>query len=233
MDKFCKLSTFLKLLKVVQKISTSSLAESINADNYLQFHWIQKFYKSFLHGRLFRRRSIDLKWQGKKEKTKKRKTRQKLWGKKWKSYQRFEKIASTYWKLVRITIGWPKKLGTDSSISECVLIKFNVKSGRVLESLTHWPGRGSGTLALCTGNQLELIALCSLKLPSNVSEISWSENAQTAEPLILFTGVVNVPYISWADTFPYCPDIRSVVDSKNLIQQKKQYIVEHKHHCWW
>lgn len=90
-------------------------------------------------------------------------------------------------------MGCPKKLLTDSSMSEWLLMKLSVKSGRVLESLAHCPGLGSGTLELCTGSQLEFKALCSLKLPSNVSAMSWSENAQTAEPLILFTGVVNVP----------------------------------------
>ena len=35
--------------------------------------------------------------------------------------------------------------GTDSSMSECDLIKLRVTSGRVCESLTHWPGLGSGT----------------------------------------------------------------------------------------
>ena len=35
--------------------------------------------------------------------------------------------------------------GTDSSISEWDLMKFNVTSGSVCESLTHCPGRGSGT----------------------------------------------------------------------------------------
>lgn len=96
-----------------------------------------------------------------------------------------------------------------------MLIKFKVKSGKVRESLTHCPGLGSGTLALCTGSQFELSALCSLKLPSKVSVMSWREKAHTAEPLMLFTGVVNVPYISWADKLPYCPDISSVVDSAN------------------
>lgn len=94
---------------------------------------------------------------------------------------------------MRITIGWPKKLGTDSSISECVLMKLSVRSGSVRESLVHWPGRGSGTFVSCTGSQLEFRALCSLKLPAKVSAMSCSENAHTAEPLMLFTGVVKVP----------------------------------------
>jgi len=51
----------------------------------------------------------------------------------------------TYWKLVRMTMGWWKNEGTDSSINECVLIKLRVRSGRVRESLTHCPGLGSGT----------------------------------------------------------------------------------------
>ena len=126
-------------------------------------------------------------------------------------------ICCTYWKLVRITIGWPKKLRTDSSIKECALMKFNVRSGRLRELLTHCPGRGSGTLALCTGSQFESKALCSLKLPSNVWAMSLRENAHTAEPLILFTGVVNVPYINWADSLPYWPAISSVVDSATTI----------------
>lgn len=82
-------------------------------------------------------------------------------------------------------------------------MKFRVKSGNERESLTHWPGLGAGTFALCTGSQFELMALCSLKLPLKVSVMSCKEKAQTAEPLILFTGVVNVPYISCADLFPY------------------------------
>lgn len=83
------------------------------------------------------------------------------------------------------------------------------------ESFTHCPGLGSGTFALCTGSQFEFRALCSLKFPSKVSAMSCREKAQTAEPLILLTGVVNVPYISCADTPPYWPDISSVVDSVN------------------
>lgn len=47
--------------------------------------------------------------------------------------------------LIRVKIGWPKNAGTVSSIRACVLIKLSVKSGRVLESLWHRPGRGSGT----------------------------------------------------------------------------------------
>lgn len=54
-------------------------------------------------------------------------------------------------------------------------MKFNVKSGRVRDSLWHDPGRGSGTFALFTGSQFEFIPVCSLKLPSNVSAISWNE----------------------------------------------------------
>lgn len=58
----------------------------------------------------------------------------------------------TYIVLVRIKIGWPKKAGTFSSISEWVLMKFNVRSGNVRESLWHEPGRGSGTCLIffCT-----------------------------------------------------------------------------------
>lgn len=41
-------------------------------------------------------------------------------------------------------MGIPKKAGTFSSIKECVLMKFKVKSGSVLESLWHEPGLGSG-----------------------------------------------------------------------------------------
>lgn len=43
------------------------------------------------------------------------------------------------------TIGSPKKDGTDSSIRGCALMKFNVWSGKLLESSRHDPGRGSGT----------------------------------------------------------------------------------------
>lgn len=99
----------------------------------------------------------------------------------------------TYWKLVLITMGCPKKLGTLSSINECALIKFKVKSGNVRLSLWHWPGLGSGTFWLNTGNQFEFRAACSLKLPSNVSVMSWRLKAQTALPDMLFGGVVNVP----------------------------------------
>lgn len=69
------------------------------------------------------------------------------------------------------------------------------------------------TLALLTGSQLELMALCSLKVPSNVSAMSCILNAHTALPDILFGGVVKVPYISWAFSPPYTPSINSVVDS--------------------
>lgn len=41
----------------------------------------------------------------------------------------------TYIVLVRTRIGCPKNAGTFSSISECVLMKFNVASGSVFESL--------------------------------------------------------------------------------------------------
>lgn len=51
----------------------------------------------------------------------------------------------TYWKLVRTKIGCRKNDGTDSSINAWVFMKFRVKSGSVRESLTHCPGRGSGT----------------------------------------------------------------------------------------
>lgn len=51
----------------------------------------------------------------------------------------------THWKLVLIKMGWPKKAGTASSMSGWVLMKFSVTSGKVLESIAHWPGRGSGT----------------------------------------------------------------------------------------
>lgn len=44
-----------------------------------------------------------------------------------------------------MTMGCLKNEGTDSSIRECVFIKLRVKSGNVRESLTHWPGLGSGT----------------------------------------------------------------------------------------
>lgn len=74
-------------------------------------------------------------------------------------------------------------------------MKLSVKSGSVLLSLWHCPGRGSGTLELCTGNQLELIAACSLKFPSKVSVMSCNEKAHTALPDMLFDGVVKVPYI--------------------------------------
>lgn len=57
-------------------------------------------------------------------------------------------IQGTYIVLVLTKIGWPKNAGTFSSISECVLMKFNVGSGSVRESLWQEPGRGSGT---CNG----------------------------------------------------------------------------------
>lgn len=120
----------------------------------------------------------------------------------------------SYWKLVLITIGTPKKLGTLSSISECVFIKLSVKSGNVLLSLWHCPGRGSGTLLPKTGNQLEFMAACSLKFPSKVSVMSWRLKAHTALPDMLFGGVVKVPYINWALVSPYLPSIKSEVDSK-------------------
>lgn len=72
-------------------------------------------------------------------------------------------------------------------------MKFNVRSGKVRLSLWHCPGLGSGTFELSTASQLELIEDCSLKLPSKVSVISWSENAHTALPEMLLGGVVNVP----------------------------------------
>jgi len=40
-------------------------------------------------------------------------------------------------------------------------MKLRVTSGNVRESLTHWPGRGSGTSLLFTGNQLAFIEACS------------------------------------------------------------------------
>lgn len=54
-------------------------------------------------------------------------------------------VVCTYIVLVLTKIGWPKNAGTFSSISECVLMKFNVGSGSVRESLWQEPGRGSGT----------------------------------------------------------------------------------------
>lgn len=92
-----------------------------------------------------------------------------------------------------MTIGCPKNEGTLSSISECVLMKLRVRSGRVRLSLWHWPGLGSGTFELCTGSQFAFSADCSLKLPSNVSVMSCKLNAHTALPAILFAGVVKVP----------------------------------------
>lgn len=92
-----------------------------------------------------------------------------------------------------MTIGSPKNEGTLSSIKECVLMKFKVRSGNVRLSLWHCPGRGSGTFEPSTANQLELMEACSLKLPSKVSVMSCKEKAQTALPEILFGGVVKVP----------------------------------------
>lgn len=79
---------------------------------------------------------------------------------------------------------------------ECVLMKLSVRSGRVRESFTHCPGLGSGTFELATGSQLEVGCSCSLKAPSKDSVISRREKAQTADPLMLFGGVVNTPYTS-------------------------------------
>ena len=54
-------------------------------------------------------------------------------------------MVATYWKLVLMSIGCPKNAGTASSINEWDFMKLRVMSGRVRESLTHWPGLGSGT----------------------------------------------------------------------------------------
>ena len=51
----------------------------------------------------------------------------------------------THWNDVEMSRGWPKKAGTASSMREWTLTKLTVTSGRVEESGTHWPGRGSGT----------------------------------------------------------------------------------------
>jgi hypothetical protein len=40
-------------------------------------------------------------------------------------------------------------------------MKLSVTSGRVRESLTHWPGLGSGTSLPLTGSQLAFIEFCS------------------------------------------------------------------------
>lgn len=97
----------------------------------------------------------------------------------------------TYWRLIRITRGNPKKEGTASSISAWDFTKLTVMSGRVLESFTHCPGLGSGTFRGGTGNQFEFIVSCSLKGPSKVSKIFCTVKAHTAEPLIELTGVEN------------------------------------------
>jgi hypothetical protein len=44
-----------------------------------------------------------------------------------------------------MTMGAPKNGDTDSSINECVLMKFRLASGRLLVSLLQLPGRGLGT----------------------------------------------------------------------------------------
>lgn len=54
----------------------------------------------------------------------------------------------TYWNPVRMMSGSFNMEGTDSSISECDLMKLRVTSGSVCESLTHWPGLGSGTFKI-------------------------------------------------------------------------------------
>jgi hypothetical protein len=74
----------------------------------------------------------------------------------------------TYWKLVRMTTGWWKNEGTDSSINECVLMKLRVRSGRVRESLTHCPGLGSGTYTTqnLVTHKRKLILKCGLFLIS-------------------------------------------------------------------
>ena len=59
----------------------------------------------------------------------------------------------TYLKLVRMTTGCLKKEATEPSISEWVLMKFRVRSGRLRESLAHCPGRGSGTCQSTSFNQ--------------------------------------------------------------------------------
>lgn len=85
-------------------------------------------------------------------------------------------------------------------------MKFNVKSGRVRESLWHEPGLGSGiyfrkkkllvlfdiffymflTFAELTGSQLEFIPICSLKFPSKVSAISCEIRYQKFQKYIQF-----------------------------------------------
>lgn len=56
-------------------------------------------------------------------------------GQKLACVQSIDSIHLTYIVLVLIKIGCPKNGGTLSSISECVLMKFSVASGRVRESL--------------------------------------------------------------------------------------------------
>lgn len=95
-------------------------------------------------------------------------------------------------------------------------MKLSVRSGSVLESLAHWPGLGSGTLDPGTGNQLEVMTFCSLNSPSNESSTSDRENAHTADPVMLLTGVVNTPYIMKCCLVPYTPCTKSVDDSAKI-----------------
>jgi len=57
----------------------------------------------------------------------------------------FIPVTDTYSTAVVMRIGCLKNDGTASSMRECVLMKFRVRSGNVLESFTHCPGLGSGT----------------------------------------------------------------------------------------
>lgn len=46
-------------------------------------------------------------------------------------------------------------------------MKFRTESGRLAVSLTHVPGRGSGTFEFNTGSQAEFDVACSLNFAGN------------------------------------------------------------------
>lgn len=114
-----------------------------------------------------------------------------------------ELIWNTYIVLVRIRIGWPKNAGTFSSISEWVLIKFNVTSGNVRESLWHEPGRGSGIYGgrrwrINKKNSFILTQLLYVKVFRAASTISATNSMQS----LAFT---SRPWIRcWLQSFDLC-----------------------------
>ena len=107
--------------------------------------------------------------------------------------ERLTKKLGTYLKLTLVITGNAKKDWTASSMRGCAFTKFTVTSGSVLESFTHAPGLGSGTFSGSTRSQLLFMVSCSLNAPWKTSRTFFMENAQTAEPPIEFTGVVNTP----------------------------------------